>query len=52
MSHPHSNIQAAARSLCARIPYRVRSLFLSDVPATVLLLAVAGIFLVGKGETQ
>jgi|GEM_PF-3976725 len=47
MPHPHTNIQAAARSLCARIPYRVRSLFLSNVPATVFLLAVAGIFLTG-----
>jgi len=47
MSHPYTNIQAAARSLCARIPYRVRSLFLSNVPATVLLLAVVGIFLAG-----
>ena len=52
MSHPHTNIQAAARSLCERTCKKVRSLFLSDVPATVLLLAVAGIFLVGKGETQ
>ena len=47
MPIPTDDNYAAARSLCARIPYRVRSLFLSDVPATVLLLAVVGIFLSG-----
>ena len=38
---------AAARSLCERTCKKVRSLFLSNVPATVLLLAVVGIFLSG-----
>ena len=47
MSHPHTNIQAAARSLCERIPYRVRSLFLSDAMHAMLLLVACIVFLVG-----
>ena len=47
MSHPHTNIQAAARSLCERTCKKVRSLFLSDATATVLLLAVVVVFLSG-----
>ena len=47
MSHPHSNIQAAARSLCERTRKKVRSLFLSDAMHAMLLLVACIVFLAG-----
>ena len=45
MSHPHTNIQAAARSLCERTCKKVRSLFFSDAMHAMLLLVACVVFL-------
>ena len=47
MSHPHTNIQAAARSLCERTCKKVRALFLSDAMHAMLLLVACIVFLAG-----